>query len=191
MKKIAVGPQTLLYPKPALLVGANVDGKPNFMTVAWAGIVNRKPPMLNVAIRRERYTFLGIEENQTFSVNIPSEDLVKETDYCGLVSGKKYDKAADCGFSVFYAKLETAPLIEQCPVNLECRLVQKVDFETHVLCIGTIEEVHVDENCLTDGKPDVEKVRPLVFASGYEYAYFGLGDRLASGFRVGKKLLNR
>ncbi len=190
MKKTTVGPMTLLYPKPALLIGANVRGKPNFMTVAWAGIVNQKPPMLSMAIRRQRYTFKGIEENQTFSVNIPSEDLVVETDYCGLESGGKIDKSALCGFTVFFGKLETAPLIEQCPVNLECRLIQKVEFKTHVLCIGQIEEVHVNDACLTNGKPDVEKVRPLIFSSGLEYAYFGLGRRIAAGFHAGKKLQN-
>ncbi|UCE41096.1 MAG: hypothetical protein JSV17_16930 [Candidatus Aminicenantes bacterium] len=68
-------------------------------------------------------------------------------------------------------------------------MVQKVYFKTHVLCIGQIEEVHIDENCLTDGKPDVEKVRPLVFSSGVEYAYFGMGEKLALGFRVGKNLV--
>jgi len=181
---------TLLYPKPALLIGANVNGKPNFMTVAWGGIANLKPPMLSVSIRRQRYTYQGIEENQTFSVNIPSENLVTETDYCGLVSGRKNDKVADCGFTVFYGKLKTAPLIEQCPVNLECRLIQKVDLKTHVLCIGQIEEVHINENCLTSGKPDVEKVRPLVFASGVDYAYFRLGTRIAPGYQVGKKLVD-
>jgi len=180
---------TLLYPKPALLIGANVNGKPNFMTAAWAGIVNQTPPMLSVAIRRERYTYQGIEENQTFSINIPSEDQVTETDYCGLVSGMKNDKVAACGFTVFYAKLKTAPLIEQCPVNMECRLVQKVDLKTHVLCIGKIEEVHINDDCLTNGKPDIEKVRPLVFASGVEYAYFSLGERIAPGFQAGKKLV--
>jgi flavin reductase (DIM6/NTAB) family NADH-FMN oxidoreductase RutF len=188
MKKITLGPMTLLYPKPALLIGANVNGRPNFMTAAWGGIANLKPPMLSVAIRRERYTYKGIEENQVFSVNIPSEDLVAETDYCGLVSGAKNDKVAKCGFNVFYAKLKTAPLIEQCPINLECRLVQRVEFKTHVLCIGQIEEVHINENCLADGKPDVEKVRPLVFTTGIEDAYYGLGRRLASGYHVGKKL---
>jgi flavin reductase (DIM6/NTAB) family NADH-FMN oxidoreductase RutF len=191
MKKTAMGPMTLLYPKPALLIGANVEGEPNFMTAAWAGVANLSPPMLSVAIRRERYTYRGIEENQTFSVNIPSEDLVTETDCCGLVSGEEKDKVAACGFTVFYAKLKTAPLIEQCPVNLECRLAQKVDFKTHVLCIGQIEEVHVNEDCLTDGKPDVKKVRPLIFTSGYEYAYYGLGERLAPAYHVGKKLLRR
>jgi flavin reductase (DIM6/NTAB) family NADH-FMN oxidoreductase RutF len=189
MKKISVGPMTLLYPKPALLIGANIKEKPNFMTAAWGGIVNQTPPMLSVAIRRQRYTYLGIEENRTFSVNIPSENLAVETDFCGLVSGKGNDKAAACEFTVFFGKLKTAPLIDQCPVNLECSLAEQVNFKTHVLCIGQIEEVYVNEDCLTKGKPDVEKIRPLIFSSGHEYAYYGLGARLATGFQAGKKLM--
>lgn len=180
---------TLLYPKPALLIGANIKGKPNFMTVAWGGIVNQTPPMLGVAIRPRRYTFQGIEENRTFSVNIPSENLVTETDYCGLVSGVRNDKVDVCGFAVFYGKLKTAPLIEQCPINLECSLARIVDLKTHAFCIGKIEEVHVSDDCLTDGKPDVEKVRPLIYSAGLEYAYYGLGSRLAPGFQVGKSLI--
>lgn len=80
MGKALMGPQTLVYPMPALLVGANVDGKPNFMVVAWGGIANGEPPMISVAIRHQRYTLKGIRQNMTFSVNIPSVDLVKETD---------------------------------------------------------------------------------------------------------------
>jgi flavin reductase (DIM6/NTAB) family NADH-FMN oxidoreductase RutF len=190
MKKTAIGPTTLLYPKPALLIGANVDGEPNFLTIAWAGIVNQTPPMLSVSIRRQRYTFRGIEENRTFSVNIPSEKMAAETDYCGIVSGKKYDKAAVCDFTVFFGKLKTAPLIQQCPVNLECSLAQMVELNTHIVCIGQIEEVHVNDDCLTDGKPDVEKIRPLIFSSGHEYAYFALGAKLAPGFKIGKKLVD-
>ena len=102
-----------------------------------------------------------------------------------MVSAETHDKAAVCDFTVFYGKLKTAPLIQQCPVNLECSLAQLVELKTHVLCIGQIEEVHVDEDCITNGKPDVEKIRPLIFSSGHEYAYFGLGAKLAPGFKVG------
>ena len=113
----ALGAKTLLYPKPALLVGANVDGRPNFMTVAWGGIACGTPPMLSVAIRPARYTYQGIQENKTFSVNVPPVGLVKEVDYCGVVSGKRADKVADCKFTVFYGELKTAPLIEECPIK--------------------------------------------------------------------------
>ena len=136
MGKILMGPQTLIYPMPALLVGANIDGKPNFMTVAWSGIANGEPPMISIAIRHHRYTHKGIKENLTFSVNVPSTDLIKETDYCGLVSGSKVNKAEVCQFGVYYGKLNNAPLIEQCPINLECRVVHILDLGSHSLFVG-------------------------------------------------------
>ncbi len=123
MSKIPMGPTTWVYPMPALLIGANVDGKPNFMVVAWGGIANGEPPMISVAIRPSRYTHRGISQNLTFSVNIPSVELVRETDYCGSTSGAKINKVEACQFSVFYGKLGNAPLIEQCPINLECKVV--------------------------------------------------------------------
>ena len=184
MKK-TLGAQTLLYPKPALLVGANVDGKPNFMTAAWGGIACKTPPMLSVAIRAERYTYRGMQENQTFSINIPQVHMVKEVDYCGIVSGKQADKVADCNFTVFYGELKSAPLIEECPVNLECRLHQTIELGTHVLCIGLIEQVHASESCLTDGRPDIRKVNPLAFASDREQAYYAVGEKLAPAFKAG------
>ena len=152
MGKVALGPQTLVYPMPAMLVGADVDGKPNFMAVAWGGIACGDPPMISVAIRHVRHTLKGIRQNQTFSVNIPSVELVKETDYCGMVSGSKADKVRACRFEVFYGKLGNAPLIGQCPVNLECRVVQILNLGSHSLVIGRIEETYVSEECLTDGQ---------------------------------------
>jgi len=154
MDKVGMDPQTWVYPMPVLLIGTRVDDKPNFMTAAWAGIANGEPPMISVAIRHQRYTHQGIRNNMSFSVNVPSIDLVKETDYCGLASGAKFDKAEVCNFDVFYGKLKDAPLIKQCPVNHECRVVHVLNLGSHSLFIGKIEETYVSESCLTDGKPD-------------------------------------
>ena len=92
MNKTQLGPRTLLYPMPVLVVGSNVNGKANFMVAAWGGIANGEPPMVSVAIRPKRYTLIGINQNNTFSINIPSTDLIKEADYCGIVSGSDVDK---------------------------------------------------------------------------------------------------
>jgi flavin reductase (DIM6/NTAB) family NADH-FMN oxidoreductase RutF len=108
MKK-AIGPQTLLYPMPAVLVGTQVQGKPNFMTAAWCGIAASTPPAISVAIRPARFTFEGISENNTFSINIPSADMAEKVDHCGIYSGHKVDKSQI--FEVAYGKLNTAPLI--------------------------------------------------------------------------------
>lgn len=188
MGKVLMGPQTLVYPMPTLLVGANVDGKANFMTVAWAGIVNSEPPMISVAIRHQRHALGGIRQNMTFSVNVPSTDLVRETDYCGMASGRKFDKAEICGFKVFYGELSNAPLIEQCPVNLECEVVHILNLGSHALVIGKIKQTHVSESCLTDGKPDVSKVRPFAYTPMPSAQYHALGDVIAKAFSAGREL---
>ena len=100
MKKVKLGPQSILYPKPIYLIGANVDGKPNFMAASFCGIVNKEPPMVSVGIRYKRYTYRGVKQNGTFSVNVPSTDLVAETDYCGIASGVKDDKIKACKFTI-------------------------------------------------------------------------------------------
>lgn len=188
MKKVTLGPQTLVYPMPAFLIGANVNGKPNFMTAAWSGIANSTPPMLTVALRHHRLTYKGIKETGTFSVCVPPADLVVETDYCGIYSGTKADKAADCHFSVFYGKLGNAPLIEACPVCLECKVVHVLDLGSHALVVGQIEETHASEECLTDGQPDITKIKPILYAAGVENAYYGVGERLGAAFSIGKAL---
>ena len=188
MVKIQMGPQTLIYPMPVLLVGAKVDDKPNFMTVVWCGIANGKPPMISVAIRHNRYTYRGIRQNMAFSVNLPSTDLAKETDYCGLTPGSKVNKADVCKFRVFYGKLESAPLIEQCPINLECTVVQILDLGSHSLIVGRIQETHISEECFTGGKPDINKIKPLAYTTAPAYQYQALGNVIAKAFSIGKEL---
>jgi len=174
MQKVTLGPRIVLYPLPALLIGANVEGKPNFMAAAWSGIACSEPPMISVALRHSRHTLKGVEENMTFSVNVASVTHHKEVDYCGIVSGTNADKVSVCGFKCFYGKLENAPMIEQCPVNLECRVEHMLDLGSHVLVVGKIEETHVTGNCLTGGNPDVKKIRPLIFTPLPDSAYHGL-----------------
>lgn len=188
MEKVKLGPQTLIYPMPAFLIGANVENRANFMTAAWSGIACSEPPMISVAIRHLRYTLIGVKENMTFSVNVPSVHQAKEVDYCGIVSGAKTDKTAVCKFNVFYGKLETAPMVSQCPVNLECRVEHMLDLGSHVLVIGKIEEVHVSGNCFTGEHPDVNKIKPLLWTYLPANVYQGLGEVVAKAFKAGLEL---
>ena len=191
MGKILMGPKTLIYPMPVLLVGANVDDKPNFMAVAWCGIANGEPPMISIAIRLQRYTRRGIMQNLTFSVNVPSVDLIRETDYCGTVSGSKTNKVEACQFNVFYGKLGNAPLIEQCPINLECKVLHTLELGSHSLIIGRIEETHISESCLTDGQPDVDKIKPLIYTTEPARQYQALGEVMGKAFSIGRELIAR
>ena len=188
MRKIRMGPTEKIYPMPVLLVGANVNDKPNFMAVAWGGIANSEPPMISVAIGNSRYTMVGILQNLTFSVNIPSVDLVKEADYCGITHGNKVDKVEACHFEVFYGKLDNAPLIEQCPVNLECKVVHILNLGSHSLVIGSIEETHVSESCLTDDHPDAAKIRPFAYIGAPQRQYRPLGEVMAKAHNIGREL---
>jgi len=191
MSKILIGPRVLSCPMPVLLIGANVDGKPNFMTAAWCGMVSSDPPTISVAVRHSRYTLGGIRQNGTFSVNLPSADMVRETDYCGLASGSKVDKVEVCQFKVFYGKLDNAPLIEQSPINLECKVAHILDLGSHLLVIGRIEETHASESCLTDGKPDLSSVKPFTFMASPTRQYQALGEVLAKAYSIGDELKTR
>lgn len=188
MSKKELGPQPLLFPNPAVLVGAMVDGKPNFATFAWCGITGGEPPTISVGIRHERHTLKGIHQNRTFSVNVPSADLIKETDYCGMVSGAKTDKAKDCGFKVFYGTLDSAPLIEQCPVNLECEVLHILNLGVHAMVVGKIVQTHVSEDCLTEGAPDIMKIKPLIYSRGPSARYNAVGEVLGNAFSIGKEI---
>ena len=188
MTKKTFGTQTWLFPEPTVLVGANVDGRPNVMAVALAGIAGGDPPMISVAMRHVRHTLKGIRQNMTFSVNIPSVDLVKETDYCGLVSGAKTDKLKDCNLKVFYGVLKNAPLVEQCPVNMECEVQHILNVGSHCLVVGKIIETYVSEDCLTSGKPDVKKIRPIIYNPHPDAGYYFIGKKIEKAFGPGKEI---
>ncbi|MBN2032687.1 MAG: flavin reductase family protein [Deltaproteobacteria bacterium] len=184
MSKKKLGPQTLLYPMPAVLVGAVVDGKANFMTAAWCSIACLNPPAISVAVNTARHTLKGIKQNGTFSINVPSADTVEKVDYCGIYSGVKRDKSTV--FRIFFGELETVPLIEECPLNLECKLIHSLNIGSHDLIVGEILETHITESCLTDGKADPEKINPLVFSPAVQ-KYHRLGPVIAQAYLVGKE----
>ncbi len=182
LKKIKMGAQQFLNPKPVVLVGTVIDNKPNFLTVSWTGITSSNPPTMSVAIRDIRYSLKGIQNNKTFSVNIPSVKMVKETDYCGSVSGSKYDKIKECEFKIFYGNLAGAPLIEQCPINIECKVFQTIVIGDHSIIIGEIIESYISEDCFTNGLPDIKKIDPMCFCTltTKSMGYYKLGKYIGS-----------
>jgi flavin reductase (DIM6/NTAB) family NADH-FMN oxidoreductase RutF len=184
MPKLKFGADTLLYPMPVTLVGADVNGKPNFLTVAFCGIMNPHPPMIYAALNKAHHTNSGIRENRTFSVNIPSADMVSITDYCGIFSGRDVDKSGI--FDVFYGELGNAPMIAECPISMECRLHRIIEFEMDEVFIGEIVQSYVDPECLTDGLPDIKKMSPMTF-SMRDNNYWRLGEGLGRAWSIGKE----
>jgi flavin reductase (DIM6/NTAB) family NADH-FMN oxidoreductase RutF len=170
---------------PVTLLGANVEGKPNFMALGWVSRVNANPPMIGVGVNKSHYTPQGIKENRSFSINFPSAEMVRETDYCGLVSGEKIDKSGL--FEVFYGELETTPMIKECTLNLECRLAETLEFPTNYFFVGEIIAAYSEESYLTQGELDIKKMEPLLLTMP-DNSYWTVGDYAGAAWKIGKSL---
>lgn len=188
MDKVEIRSETILYPMPCSIVGTLVEKKPNYLAVAWFSMVNFKPPWIAIALNKVHYSNGGIRESGAFSVNIPSADMVVVTDYCGIVSGRKYDKSKE--FETFYGKSGDAPMIKECPYNIECRLIDVVDLPSNELFIGEVLTVYSDERYLTEGVPDMKKVNPLVLSMP-ERSYLTLGGNVAAAWETGGRLVGK
>ena len=163
--KIRKNPYTALFPCPVVLITCvDSDGKPNIITLAWVGTLSSDPPTVGLGIRPHRYSYTLIEDSGEFVVNIPTEDILKETDFCGMVSGKNVDKFSETGLTPELAEKVKPPLIRECPVNIESIVRKKVPLGAHHLFIGEIVRVHVDQDILNEkGGIDFTKVAPFVF----------------------------
>ena len=175
MAKIERKPFALLYPCPVTLVTCvDRQGKPNIIPLAWAGIACADPPTIGVAIRPHRYSYGLIKDTKEFVVNIPTVDILRETDYCGEVSGRDHDKFAETKLSPEPARHVKPSLIKECPVNLECVLQRVLELGVHHLFLGRVVAVHVDKAILDErGRIDYAKARPFVYIHG---EYWSLGE---------------
>jgi len=174
MKAIKPG-STALYPVPTVLVSCGVE-KPNIITLAWVGTLCSDPPVVGIGVRPERFSHGLIVEAGEFVVNLPRADQVRIADYCGQVSGRQVDKWQACGLTPAAASKVRTPLIAECPVALECKVIQRLTLGTHDLFVGQVLAVQIEEGVLTEqGKMDYEAAQPLAYAGGY---YWPLGARL-------------
>lgn len=184
-EKIKINNNIFVYPMPVTLLGANVKGKANFMALGWVTRVNINPPMIGVGVHKSHYTPHGIKENRSFSINFPGTKMIRETDYCGIVSGKKSEKSNL--FEVYYGELETAPMIRECTLNLECKLVETLELPTHYFFVGEIVAAYSEEQYLTQGKPDIKKMEPLLLTMP-DNSYWTVGDYAGEAWGIGKNL---
>ena len=179
MGKQELTPQCLIPVRPIFIVGSNVASQANFLEVGGGGLVSSNPPMVAIPLQHDRYTLKGIMENRTFSLSIPSVELAREADYCGIVSGAKRDKVKDCNFSIFYGKLGTAPMIEQCPINMECAVVHILGSNSHLIVIGRIEGTYISQELTAEEKPNWNRISPLLW-------FREKGEYVAIGHTIGK-----
>ncbi len=190
--KRKLGPSDILFPVPAALVASGTVENPNVLTVAWIGMMASDPPVLAISLKKTRHSFRVIRDSKEFTVNIPSAQNFRETDFCGLVSGRNRDKLKECGFTAVPGAVVKAPLIKQCPFNLECRIVQEIKVGDWVVLFGEVLETHIDEDKLDPrtGKIDISRIDPLVYCATIR-EYWSLGNRLGFGFSAGKELVEK
>jgi flavin reductase (DIM6/NTAB) family NADH-FMN oxidoreductase RutF len=171
-------PSTLFLPKPVALVSAAHAGRDNVMTAAWVNVVCMEPPQVAVAVRESRFTFELIQASGEFVVNIPSHDLWRVVDLCGVVSGRDQDKFSLAGLTRERSKEVGAPLVAECPLNIECRVSASLPLGSHTLFVGLVMAVHLDGKCVGEkGRIIVEEFRPYVLN---QREYWSMGKKLGS-----------
>jgi len=184
MKK-SLGRQTLVYPHPVFIVATyDINNKPNMMAVSWGGICCSKPPCITISLRKATYSYNNIVQNKAYTVNIPSTKYVKESDFVGVVSGRKIDKFAETGLHAIKSEYVNAPYILEFPLSLCCRLIKTVEIGLHTQFIGEIIDVLIDEDKLDENNiPILELIDPFCYDSATKN-YYSVGKKLIKGFSI-------
>lgn len=185
-------PGNVLSPVPAVLVscGGTSEWKPNLITIAWAGSICSDPPMLSISIRPERHSYDIIQSTGEFVVNVPSLLQAKETDWCGVVSGRDIDKFAHTGLTPAPALKTKCPIVLECPVNIECKVTHSIVLGSHTMFLAEVIAVQVSSALIdAKGKLHLDKAGLIAYAHGQ---YYALGKYLGHfGFSVKKKKTKR
>ena len=186
MAKVFWKGSTLLAPVSPTMVSCGTMEKPNIITVAWTGIVNSTPPMTYISVRPSRYSHDLIQESGEFVINLTPAKLVRQADWCGVKSGRDVDKFKECKLTPVPASEVSAPLIEECPIHLECKVENVTSLGSHDMFLAKIVGVDIDEEYLdADGKLHMDKCGLAAYAHG---EYFALGKKIGSfGYSVRKR----
>ncbi|MDD3374736.1 MAG: flavin reductase family protein [Candidatus Omnitrophica bacterium] len=187
MKK-SIGPNTIVFPTPVLIVGTyDKGGKPNAMTVAWGGLCCSIPPCVAISLREATHSYGNLMSRKAFTISIPSEKYIKEADYLGIISGATEDKLAAMKLTAVKSNLVDAPYIKEFPLVLECSVIQTAKIGLHTQFIGEIKDIKVDEDMIKNLKiPDIEKIKPFSFNPATR-TYYGIGKYLGDAFSIGRK----
>jgi flavin reductase (DIM6/NTAB) family NADH-FMN oxidoreductase RutF len=183
MSKLELPPSEALYPVPVVLVSCQAQGTANIITIAWCGVVCSKPPILSISIRPSRYSHDMISRAGDFVINIPSKGLLKKVDLCGVVSGRDKNKFELCKFTKIRSSIVHSPMIKECSVNIECKLIKTLNLGTHDMFMGVVIKVHADKSVLDEkGRMDYSRAMPIVYNQG---EYWSLGKKIGLyGFSV-------
>jgi flavin reductase (DIM6/NTAB) family NADH-FMN oxidoreductase RutF len=181
MKK-SIGAGTFAAPSPVWVVGTyDTDGRPNMMTAAWGGICCSRPPCIYVSLREATYSHGNILSRRAYTVSIPGEEYWREADYAGIASGRDTDKFEDTSLTPARSAAVDAPYVDEYPLVLECRLKETIDLGLHTMFVGEIVDVKADQDVLTNDRPNVQKIKPILFGSG-DRGYHSVGPRIGDAF---------
>lgn len=186
MSKVFWNGSIVLAPVPPVLVTCGTMESNNVLTVAWTGVLNTRPPMTYVSIRPERYSYDIIKKTGQFAINLTTSAMCKQVDFCGVRSGKDIDKFKACNFSLLSANKIDTPIIEECPVALECVVKEAIDLGSHTMFMSEIVGVDIDQKYIdSKGKLNLQQSGLMAYSHG---EYFALGRKLGDfGFSVRKK----
>lgn len=161
----------MLSPVPAVMASLGEGDEANIITIAWTGIINSRPPMTYISVRKERHSHDILMKTREFVINLTTETLLKQTDWCGVRSGRDYDKWKEMGLTKEPASVVKCPMIAESPVNLECRVTEVKELGSHDMFMAEIVKVHVDDSIIDeDGRFDVVKAGLLTYIHGHYYA---------------------
>ena len=180
MPKKSLKPSTYLYPAPVLLISSRDEsGKPHVATICWAGVLCSEPPLVGVSIRPSRRSNKLIRDGMEFVINTPSRKWLRETDYCGFASVTDIDKFSTVGFTALEAEKISAPLIKECPLNLECVVKQILSLGSHDLFIAEVVAVHADDDILDGNEISIEKLSLFAYMP-MVHEYRVIGDKIGT-----------
>ncbi|MBD3405502.1 MAG: flavin reductase family protein [Candidatus Lokiarchaeota archaeon] len=175
--KIESKPTTGVIPCPVILLSVEGGLKPNIITLSWVANVCSKPPSVAVGIRPERYSYDLVKEAGNFVLNIPAEEQFEAAKLCGTKSGRDIDKFAECGFHAVPSSKISSPLIEECPINLECEVREVISPGVHDLFIAEVVAFHMDESVTENGRFDPQKMKAFTYLP-LAGQYWSLGERM-------------
>ncbi len=191
MSKTSFKPGNMIYPLPAVMVSCgDINNRSNILTVAWTGTICTNPPMVYISVRPERYSYNIIKDSGEFVINLTNEQLIKATDFCGVRSGRDIDKWNECHLTKVKADTVKCPLIDEAPVNIECKVKEIKELGSHHMFIADVTAVHADDRYMdTNNSFHLNDSKLLAYSHG---SYFELGRQLGTfGYSVRKKKTTR
>ncbi len=186
MGKITWKGGTFVYPLPAVMVSCGDMKNSNIITVAWTGIINTNPAMCYISVRPERFSHELIKKNGEFVINLTTKELARVTDWCGVKSGRDFDKFKEMGLTKEKATIVKSPMIAESPISVECKVDKIVPLGSHDMITAKIVAINVSDKFVNEkGAFDISKCDLMAYANG---GYYPLGKKIGQfGFSVMKK----